>query len=56
MEYPVTTDFLRQPEYTEAAPSTTIGLPLHPGRHQDVLVLCEGDLFFYGSNMHLHRA
>ena len=59
MEYPVTTEIpLSNPRYNEILAAfytecTThlLGL-LHAGHN--VVVLCEGDPFFYGSFMHLH--
>ena len=59
MEYPVTTEIpLSDPRYNEILAAfytecTThlLGL-LHAGHN--VVVLCEGDPFFYGSFMHLH--
>lgn len=58
MEYPVTTELhFDSPEYRHAL------APFYDGwatrlaqlaRSADVVVLCEGDPFFYGSFMHLH--
>lgn len=58
MEYPVTTELpFDSPEYTQALArfyddwaNRLADLALQ----QDVVVLCEGDPFFYGSFMHLH--
>ena len=59
MEYPVTTEIpLSDPRYNEilaAFYSKCTAHLLHLLRSgQDVVVLCEGDPFFYGSFMHLH--
>ena len=59
MEYPVTTEIpLSDPRYNEilaAFYSKCTTHLLHLLRSgQDVVVLCEGDPFFYGSFMHLH--
>jgi precorrin-2/cobalt-factor-2 C20-methyltransferase len=59
MEYPITTEIpLHDPAYNEClsafyaqCTATLIGLA-HAG--EDVVVLCEGDPFFYGSFMHLY--
>jgi precorrin-2/cobalt-factor-2 C20-methyltransferase len=58
MEYPVTTEIaLADPDYNAAlAPfydewAARLGAAVATG---DVIVLCEGDPFFYGSFMHLH--
>ncbi|MGV6839936.1 MAG: precorrin-2 C(20)-methyltransferase [Planktomarina sp.] len=59
MEYPVTTEIpLSDPRYNEALSAfyedcTTMILQLVQSG-EDVVVLCEGDPFFYGSFMHLH--
>lgn len=58
MEYPVTTELpFDSPEYIEALArfyddwaDRLAGL----AKTQDIVVLCEGDPFFYGSFMHLH--
>lgn len=59
MEYPVTTEIpLSDPRYNEllAAFYTECAerLRAHANGGEDVIVLCEGDPFFYGSFMHLH--
>ena len=58
MEYPVTTELpFDSPEYTQALATfyeewaNRLGALVST---DDVLVLCEGDPFFYGSFMHLH--
>lgn len=58
MEYPVTTELpFDSPEYTQALARFydlwADRLADLASRH-DVVVLCEGDPFFYGSFMHLH--
>ena len=59
MEYPVTTEIpLSDPRYNDClsafyAESTQRLLALAQAG-EDVVVLCEGDPFFYGSFMHLH--
>ncbi len=59
MDYPVTTEILfTDPRYNEClaafyAQCTAHILSLVQGG-EDVVVLCEGDPFFYGSFMHLH--
>lgn len=59
MEYPVTTEIpLTDPRYNEClsgfyAQCTQRLLDI-AGTGDDVVVLCEGDPFFYGSFMHLH--
>jgi precorrin-2/cobalt-factor-2 C20-methyltransferase len=59
MEYPVTTEIpLSDPRYNAclsdfyATCTERLLEPLRSG--EDVVVLCEGDPFFYGSFMHLH--
>ena len=59
MEYPVTTEIpLSDPAYNEALSSfyedCTAHLKTLLARGEDVVVLCEGDPFFYGSFMHLY--
>ncbi|MXQ09056.1 precorrin-2 C(20)-methyltransferase [Alphaproteobacteria bacterium GH1-50] len=59
MEYPVTTEIpLDDPAYNEALSSFYEEVSSHlatlAGRGEDVVVLCEGDPFFYGSFMHLY--
>lgn len=60
MEYPVTTEIaLEDPRYNEAlsgfyAEMTQALVALAVAGH-DVVVLCEGDPFFYGSFMHLYE-
>ncbi|WDF74475.1 precorrin-2 C(20)-methyltransferase [Novosphingobium sp. KACC 22771] len=59
MEYPVTTEIaLTDPAYNQClsafyAQSTRRLIDLSHAGH-DIVVLCEGDPFFYGSFMHLH--
>ena len=59
MEYPVTTEIpLQDPRYNETLSEFYAQVTMHL-RHlllsgEDVVVLCEGDPFFYGSFMHLH--
>lgn len=59
MEYPVTTEIpLDDPAYAACLSAfyTKVSAPLRALAEggQDVVVLCEGDPFFYGSFMHLH--
>ena len=59
MEYPVTTEIpLSDPRYNQALSAfyteCTARLTALAEAGQDVVVLCEGDPFFYGSFMHLH--
>ncbi len=58
MEYPVTTELpFDSPEYTQALAQFYDHWSERLARlaaTQDVVVLCEGDPFFYGSFMHLH--
>lgn len=59
MEYPVTTEIpLTDPRYNEVLSSfyeqCTEKLRALTGVGNDVVVLCEGDPFFYGSFMHLY--
>lgn len=59
LEYPVTTEVaLDDPDYAAAlAPfyaAAAEGLATLATGGEDVVVLCEGDPFFYGSFMHLH--
>jgi precorrin-2/cobalt-factor-2 C20-methyltransferase len=59
MEYPVTTEIaLDDPGYNGALAPFYAGCVAHLIRlvqaGEDVVVLCEGDPFFYGSFMHLH--
>ncbi|WP_134680507.1 precorrin-2 C(20)-methyltransferase [Paracoccus ravus] len=59
MEYPVTTEIaLEDPAYNAALSgfytNVTTRLIALAETGQDVVVLCEGDPFFYGSFMHLH--
>ena len=59
MEYPVTTEIpLDDPRYNEILSAfyeqSCAILREHLNARQDVVVLCEGDPFFYGSFMHLH--
>lgn len=59
MEYPVTTEIpFSDPRYNEmlsAFYTNCVGhLKSLVERGEDVVVLCEGDPFFYGSFMHLH--
>ena len=60
MEYPVTTEIpFDSPLYNDllARFYDELGRPLaHLAEAGDVVVLCEGDPFFYGSFMHLLRA
>jgi len=59
MEYPVTTEIpLTDPRYNEMLRAfyadCTARLVALAEAGEDVVVLCEGDPFFYGSFMHLH--
>lgn len=59
MEYPVTTEIaLDDPAYNSALASfygeCIARILAVAGTGEDVVVLCEGDPFFYGSFMHLH--
>ncbi|WHO37267.1 precorrin-2 C(20)-methyltransferase [Sphingobium sp. AP49] len=59
MEYPVTTEIpVSDPRYNAMLSSfyteCTERLMVAAGSGEDVVVLCEGDPFFYGSFMHLH--
>ncbi|MEP4198853.1 MAG: precorrin-2 C(20)-methyltransferase [Aliishimia sp.] len=59
MEYPVTTEIpLSDPRYNEALSAfyaqCTTRLRSLTDQGEDVVVLCEGDPFFYGSFMHLY--
>jgi precorrin-2/cobalt-factor-2 C20-methyltransferase len=59
MEYPVTTEIpLTDPRYNALLRSfyedCTAHLKSLVAQGEDVIVLCEGDPFFYGSFMHLH--
>lgn len=58
MEYPVTTELpFDSPEYIEALArfyDDWADRLADLARTQDIVVLCEGDPFFYGSFMHLH--
>lgn len=60
MEYPVTTEIpLADPRYNQALSAfyadCAVRLRALAESGEDVAVLCEGDPFFYGSFMHLHR-
>ena len=60
MEYPVTTEIpVLDPRYNECLSAfyaeCTAKLLALTQAGEDVVVLCEGDPFFYGSFMHLHR-
>ncbi|MGH1414683.1 MAG: precorrin-2 C(20)-methyltransferase [Pelagimonas sp.] len=58
MEYPVTTEIhFSDPEYNRLLSEfydDWAGRLAKIAKDQDVIVLCEGDPFFYGSFMHLH--
>ncbi len=59
MDYPVTTEIpFDDPEYTRLLAAfydqSATRLRTLAQRGEDVMVLCEGDPFFYGSFMHLH--
>ncbi len=59
MEYPVTTEIhFSDPEYNRILSAFYEDCAAHLRRlaeeGEDVMVLCEGDPFFYGSFMHLH--
>ncbi|UXC93481.1 MULTISPECIES: precorrin-2 C(20)-methyltransferase [unclassified Sphingobium] len=59
MEYPVTTEIpLSDPRYNDLLSTFYADCTAHldrlSARGEDVVVLCEGDPFFYGSFMHLH--
>ncbi len=59
MEYPVTTEIpLSDPRYNACLSAFYADCAAHlmrlTGAGEDVVVLCEGDPFFYGSFMHLH--
>jgi precorrin-2/cobalt-factor-2 C20-methyltransferase len=59
MEYPVTTEIpLNDPRYNELLAAFYEDCAHHlkalAGTGEDVVVLCEGDPFFYGSFMHLY--
>ncbi|MCQ0091695.1 precorrin-2 C(20)-methyltransferase [Roseovarius sp. M141] len=59
MEYPVTTEIpLAHPGYNAALSAFYTDCTAHlrslAARGEDVVVLCEGDPFFYGSFMHLY--
>ncbi len=60
LEYPVTTEIpLSDPRYNEALSCFYTDCTLRLGQllkgGEDVVVLCEGDPFFYGSFMHLYE-
>ncbi|NNE82314.1 MAG: precorrin-2 C(20)-methyltransferase [Silicimonas sp.] len=60
MEYPVTTEIpVSDPRYNEVLSGfyseCTVRLKELARGGEDVVVLCEGDPFFYGSFMHLYR-
>ena len=60
MEYPVTTEIpLTDPRYNEALSAFYADCIAHlrsiTAQGEDVVVLCEGDPFFYGSFMHLYE-
>ena len=60
MEYPVTTEIpVSDPRYNAALSAfytdCTAQLKALAARGEDVVVLCEGDPFFYGSFMHLYE-
>ncbi|KFG90995.1 Precorrin-2 C20-methyltransferase [Sphingobium herbicidovorans NBRC 16415] len=59
MEYPVTTEIpVSDPRYNEMLSAFYADCTAHlhalAAAGEDVVVLCEGDPFFYGSFMHLH--
>lgn len=59
MEYPVTTEIpLSDPRYNEMLSTFYANCTAHlaalSAKGEDVVVLCEGDPFFYGSFMHLY--
>jgi precorrin-2/cobalt-factor-2 C20-methyltransferase len=59
MEYPVTTEIpLDDPRYNKVLgqfyEDSCATLRTHLDAGRDIVVLCEGDPFFYGSFMHLH--
>lgn len=59
MEYPVTTEIpFTDPEYNRVLADFYAGCTQHLSAlvesREDVIVLCEGDPFFYGSFMHLY--
>lgn len=59
MEYPVTTEIpAADPRYRACLSSFYADCTAHlarlSARGEDIVVLCEGDPFFYGSFMHLH--
>jgi precorrin-2/cobalt-factor-2 C20-methyltransferase len=58
MEYPVTTEIpLDDPRYNEMMAAFYVDWSARiaeVARRSDIVVLCEGDPFFYGSFMHLH--
>lgn len=60
MEYPVTTEIpVTDPRYNEILSAFYEGCATHlralSASGEDVVVLCEGDPFFYGSFMHLYE-
>ena len=60
MEYPVTTEIpVRDPRYNELLAAFYENCATHlkalTEQGEDVVVLCEGDPFFYGSFMHLYN-
>ncbi|EBA08313.1 precorrin-2 C(20)-methyltransferase [Sagittula stellata] len=60
MEYPVTTEIpLQDPRYNEVLSEFYAQVTMHLRQlllsGEDVVVLCEGDPFFYGSFMHLYE-
>lgn len=59
MEYPITTEIpVTDPRYNEALSAFYTSVTAHIksilATGEDVIVLCEGDPFFYGSFMHLY--
>lgn len=59
MEYPVTTEIpLTDPRYNEVLAAFYADCTVHlrdlAAKGEDIVVLCEGDPFFYGSFMHLY--